>query len=969
MGTLTTGLAMRHRLSAVHPRPLANAQHGMPSYVVIDRAALYACRTNDTRQSYMRQSGHSPAGRLTALRRRRIARISPTRWHILLRRYPMLATHPRRDVAARAAQTGTVKLSAKTRISRQGRAQNGGQNKRDSGRGKQKMGKRPQTVDLDSLDFVDADAKLLEGVYSSLCAEARLDDALFVLKQSIRAGREDALRMFKHFEFLRCAAKMKSVFHGMRFVQLFPRKYVDARTYNMLVSVCTETGDVKQAMRCADMLKMSGIKMDTILYTNLIKVCARAADAEVAFDIYKDMLASGVKVEKHVYATMLKACAAQIVVLNHEADRRNQLVLLERAFELVASMEDMHVRPDVAVWNALISVAARAEKLQRAFDVLDEMMQRGDKPNGRTYTALIDACARAGEKDLAIRLYHRAINEGYDDVLPIYSATINACVKCSSGVDVVSAMEIFADLQRAGVQPDSPLYGCLIMAAGRGGKLDLVETLYDEMLSDGLVPCIGTESALITVYVANGELDKAEEIYKRMTSKGQPPHMHAYNSLINSEAKAMKLGNVIALVRDMMSFGMEPDDFTFTAILNACQHSKQSELALEIYRVMRMRNIRIDDVHALLLLKICYSELRQLWDAAATGGAHNSFAPAGISRTREKMELISVLSPPGQVVVPKDSSSSVPWQSHACQIYRDALSVGVKPSLPVLNMALMCLKVPLYAARGHGSPSEDLATQTLQLHAGWQPNLAQKTQMSQFAEVQGKIGIDGIYHVQALSFMEDAIVGGLLPAITVDSSEVYDLQDYPPAVAEVYVLLLLQASQRQVIETRRYLKRDIKFIVTPYDRKKVFLPSCEVEDEDVRFRQELSQRYEKIVADSPNLPPEFRTLFGSGEDRPEHRPSGSSTANTGGNPEATSMGVAAVLRRLRIGAKESGSKGMITVDAQDVARWAKRLQNEIERRSASALALQKPYGQSTNASPGLQRTAHPLRGHRLKGIL
>ena len=902
---------------------------------------------------------------MTALRRRSIARTSPVRWQVSLDQSPTPITRFRRDVAARAAQTGTVKL-AKMRVPRQGGGQNGGQNTRSSGKDKQKNAKRPHTVDLDSLDFVHADAKLLEGVYSSLCAEARLDDALFVLKQSIRAGREDALRMFKHFEFLRCAAKMKSVFHGMRFVQLFPRKYVDARTYNMLVSVCTETGDVKQAMRCADMLKMSGIKMDTILYTNLIKVCAKAADAEVAFDIYKDMLASGVKVEKHVYATMLKACAAQIVALNHEADRRNQLVLLERAFELVASMEEMHVRPDVPVWNALISVAARAEKLQRAFDVLDEMMQRGDKPNGRTYTAMIDACARAGEKDLAIRLYHRAINEGYDDVLPIYSASINACVKSNSGVDVELAMEIFADMQRAGVVPDSALYGCLIMAVGRGGKLDLVENLYDEMLADGLNPCIGTESALITVYVANGQLDKAEEIYKRMTSKGHPPHMHAYNSLINSEAKAMKLGNVIALVRDMMSFGMEPDDFTFTAILNACQHSKQSELALDIYRVMRMRNIRIDDVHALLLLKICYSELRQLWDAAATGGATNTFAPAGITRNREKMELISVLSPPGQVVVPKDSSSSVPWQSHACQIYRDALSVGVKPSLPVLNMALMCLKVPLYMARGHGSPSEDLATQTLQLHAGWQPNLAQK---SQFAEVQGKIGIDGIYHVQALSFIEDAIVGGLLPAITVDSSEEYDLRDYPPAVAEVYVLLLLQASQRQVIETRRYLKRDIKLIVAPYNRKKVFLPSCEVEDEDVRFRRELSQRYEKIVADTPNLRPEFRTLFGSGEDRSERPTSGSSSAATGGNPEATSMGVAAVLRRLRVGAKESGSKGMIVVDAQDVARWAKRLQNEIERRSASALPLQKPYGQSTNAPRGMQRTAHPLRGHRVRGII
>ena len=877
-----------------------------------------------------------------------------------------------RDVVTHAAHIGTEKLTATRRP--RGRPSKGGSsaNKNESQKSKESSGaggrrnRQPLTVDLEVLDFVDADAKLLEEVYSALCAESRLDDALFVLKQSIRAGREDALRMFKHYEFLRCAAKMQSVNHGMRFVQLFPRKFVDSRTYNMLVSVCAETGDVKQALRCADMLKASGLKIDTILYTNLIKVCAAAADADVAFDIYKEMVTSGVKVEKHVYATMLKACAARIVVLNHDADRRNQLVLLERAFELVASMDEMKVRPDAAVWNALITVAARAEKLQRAFDVLDEMIQRGEKPNGRTYTALIDACARAGEKDLAMRLYHRAVQEGYDDILPIYSATINACAKCKLGVDVESAMEVFTDMQRAGVVPDSPLYGALIMAAGRGGRLDLVEDLYEEMARDGLSPCIGTESALITVYVANGELDKAEGIYKRMTGNGQPPHMHAFNSLINSEAKAMRLGNVISFVRDMTSFGMEPDNFTFTAILNACQHSKQSELALEVYRVMRNRNIRIDDVHALLLLKICYSELRQLWDAAATGGQRSSYQSAGIDRNRERAELISVLSLPGQVVVPASSNGAVPWNSHACQIYRDALSAGVKPSLLVLNMALMCLKVPLYAARGHSFSSDNLAAQTLQIHAGIQPNLAQKTHMSQYTEVQGKIGIDGIYHVQALSFMEDAIVSGLLPAITVDGGEPYDLREYPPAVAEVYVLLLLQASQRQVIETRRYLKRDIQLIVAPFDRKKVFLPSFQEEDEDVRFRRELAERYEKIVAASSNLPPEFRTLFGA--DAPERVTSGSSSSSSsssasstssGGNPQATSMGVAAVLRRLRIGAKESGSKGTLVVDAKDVAKWSKRLQNEIERRSASALAMQKPYGQVGGAFGG--PTAHPLK--------
>jgi pentatricopeptide repeat protein len=849
------------------------------------------------------------------------------------------------DVAMRAAHTGMEDIRTFTKSRK---TEKFGGEKRQDHRSTVKKTSPPVVVDLNEVDFLSTPPKALQDMYSSLCAEGRLDDALFVIKQSIRAGRDDALRMFKHYEFLRCAARKKSVHYGMRFVQLFPRKHVDARTYNMLVSVCAEAGDVKAALRSADMLKASGLKLDTILYTNLIKVCAAASNADRAFEIFKEMTSAGIKVEKHVFATMLNACAAQIVTLNHEADRRNQLVLLERAFELVDSMSDLNVRPDAAVWNALITVAGKAEKLQRAFDVLDEMISKGEKPNARTYVALIDTCARTGDQDLALRIYKRAMMEGHTNELKIYSAAINACVKSKNGADVQGAMEIFADLQRAGVNGDSALYGALIMAAGRSGNLELAMDLNDEMLRDGLEPCPGTESALITIFVQNGELEKAEEIYHRMNKSGIVPHMHAFNALINSEAKAMRLGSVTTLVRDMISCGLQPDAFTFTAVLNACQHSKQSELALDVYRVMRMRGIRVDEVHALLLLKICYSELRKIWDAAASDNARNTYSSAGISRSKEKLELLSVLSPLGKQYVPKDNSSDVPWQSHACQIYRDALTAGVKPSLPLLNMAMMCLKVPLYIARGFGPSTEDLAAQTLQLHAGWQPRAG-----AYEPEVQRKIGLESIYHVQALSFMEDAIVGGHLPAFTVDGTEPHDLTEYPPAVAEVYALLLLQASQRQVVDGRRYLKNNIKFLVPSYDRKKVFLPSFE-ESEDTRFRQELADRYEKIVADSPNLPPELRMLFPNDMDRSKPRQPKQTSS------EATGLGVAAVLRRLRIGAKESGSAGTIIVEARDAARWAKRIQKEIERRSASALALQKPYGQQISSSL-LQKSQSSIR--------
>ncbi len=56
----------------------------------------------------------------------------------------------------------------------------------------------------------------------------------------------------------------------MRFVQLLPSHMTDARTYNMLVSVCIAARDLPMALQAGMMLKNTGRRLDTFLYTNLI---------------------------------------------------------------------------------------------------------------------------------------------------------------------------------------------------------------------------------------------------------------------------------------------------------------------------------------------------------------------------------------------------------------------------------------------------------------------------------------------------------------------------------------------------------------------------------------------------------------------------------------------------------------------------------------------------------------------------
>lgn len=73
-----------------------------------------------------------------------------------------------------------------------------------------------------------------------------------------------------HRHFLKAARRKRDVDAALRFVQLLPRENTDARTYNMLISVCAAARDAAAALRVADMWRSTGRQVDTMLYTNII---------------------------------------------------------------------------------------------------------------------------------------------------------------------------------------------------------------------------------------------------------------------------------------------------------------------------------------------------------------------------------------------------------------------------------------------------------------------------------------------------------------------------------------------------------------------------------------------------------------------------------------------------------------------------------------------------------------------------
>jgi hypothetical protein len=165
---------------------------------------------------------------------------------------------------------------------------------------------------------------------------------------------------------------------------------------------------------------------------------------------------------------------------------------------------------------------------------------------------------------------------------------------------------------------------------------------------------------------------------------------------------------------------------------------------------------------------------------------------------------------------------------------------------------------------------------------------------------------------------------GLVPYYRLDGECKVDMCGMPPAVAEAYVLSIMGALQRThgvgTMSTKQAL-HPITFVVPPYDPAKVFFPSYAMHDfrssgegPDVEEHLPINaaaqyvshEEYEQIAA-----------LDDSYVEQATARSWRCSTADDGVvATETTALGVAGVLRRLRIWVVEDPQHGTLTIEAR-----------------------------------------------------
>ncbi|CAA7269201.1 unnamed protein product [Cyclocybe aegerita] len=196
------------------------------------------------------------------------------------------------------------------------------------------------------------------------------------------------------------------------------------------------------------------------------------------------------------------------------------------------------VRPNLYLYNNIISKLSKARKADYALELFQQMKGYGIVPSSITYGAVIGACARVGDVKSAEILFQEMIHsKNFKPRVPPYNTMMQ--LYTTTKPNRTSALYYYDEMKKARIRPSAHTYKLLLDTYGAIEPIDLrsMEKVFDELQDDRSVPLTGAHFAsLINAYgCASKNFDKAISVFDSMSNipRAPAPDAVVYEAIIN----------------------------------------------------------------------------------------------------------------------------------------------------------------------------------------------------------------------------------------------------------------------------------------------------------------------------------------------------------------------------------------------------------------------------------------------------
>ncbi|XP_068638837.1 pentatricopeptide repeat-containing protein At1g08070, chloroplastic-like [Aristolochia californica] len=285
--------------------------------------------------------------------------------------------------------------------------------------------------------------------------------------------------------------------------------------------------------------------------------------------------------------------------------------------------------PNLFVWNTMIRKYRDPDDhfiIPRPFLLYKEMLQFGTRPNGHTFVYLMKSLTtrqelREGEEvhscvvkfgfggsqfvsSVLVGFYvacgilesgHKVFDEMLQRGLVLWTAIIHAYM-CSNRPK--EALELFGEMRKEGLMPDSVALAVAISACGQMSNLDTAKEMHGFVIKSGVKRDPFINSGLLCMYGDCGHLDLALAAFSDMPFAKT---VVVWNAMIHQSAKHNDLEHAIQLFRKMPM----KDVVSWNTIIGSFSRTGRFKEALSLFHEMETSCVKPSTLTLSCVLSAC----------------------------------------------------------------------------------------------------------------------------------------------------------------------------------------------------------------------------------------------------------------------------------------------------------------------------------------------------------------------------
>ncbi|KAH0690243.1 hypothetical protein KY290_018485 [Solanum tuberosum] len=296
---------------------------------------------------------------------------------------------------------------------------------------------------------------------------------------------------------------------------------------------------------------------NVFLYTAFIEVLVSSGAYSDGIRTYFQMIKDFILPDHYIIPLVLKACGSALDLKSGEQIHCQVLKF--------GKSSDRFVRVK------LMELYGKCGEFNDAKKVFDEMPQRDVVAS----TVMISCYLDHGLVSKAIDEFRLVSTK---DIV-CWTAVIDGLVRNG---EMNYALELFREMQMAGVKPNEVTIVCLLSACAQLGALELGKWVhsYVEKYNIQVNHIVG--SALVNMYSRCGDIDEAASLFEDLKARD----VTTYNSMIVGYALNGKSIEAIKIFQRMKHEGVKPTSITFSGVLNACSHGGLVDIGFDIFESM-----------------------------------------------------------------------------------------------------------------------------------------------------------------------------------------------------------------------------------------------------------------------------------------------------------------------------------------------------------------------------------------------